>query len=49
MGLPGKSPGDLYAVLSIVLPPADTPQAEQAYRDLARSFDDFDPRGSLED
>lgn len=46
MGLPGNPPGDLYALLSIALPPADTPAARQAYEDMASAFD-FDPRAGL--
>ncbi|GAB4193344.1 MAG: DnaJ C-terminal domain-containing protein [Wenzhouxiangellaceae bacterium] len=34
-GLPGSSPGDLYAVLNIVLPPADSEEVRQAYQKLA--------------
>jgi curved DNA-binding protein len=47
-GLPGTPPGDLYAVLSIALPPADTEQARQAYRELGKAFSGFAPRHSLE-
>ncbi|WP_295405998.1 DnaJ C-terminal domain-containing protein [uncultured Thiocystis sp.] len=47
-GLPGVPPGDLYAVLSIRLPPADTPTAQDAYRRMAEAFGDFHPRGTLE-
>ncbi len=46
-GLPSKPPGDLYAVLGITLPPADTPEAKDAYASLASSFPDFDPRSAL--
>ena len=46
-GLPGTPPGDLYAVLAIVLPPAESDLAREAYADLARVFADFDPRGAL--
>ncbi len=31
-GLPGKPPGDFYAVLKIVLPPADTDKAKEVYK-----------------
>lgn len=44
-GVPGKEAGDLYAVLSIVLPPADSDAARQAYRALQESFA-FNPRTS---
>jgi curved DNA-binding protein len=42
-GIPGNPPGDLYAVLTIVLPPADSARAKEAWRSLANAFD-FDPR-----
>ncbi len=47
-GLPSVPPGDLYAVLSIALPPADTAQAQDAYREMAKTFGDFNPRHSPE-
>lgn len=43
-GLPGDPPGDLYAVLTIALPAADTDTAKQAYAELARGFQQFNPR-----
>lgn len=46
-GLPSLPPGDLYAVLSIVLPPADSALSQEAYRALSTAFGDFDPRRSL--
>ncbi len=42
-GIPGKPPGDLYVVLGIVLPPADSESEKGAYRSLAKAFD-FNPR-----
>ncbi|MEO8039244.1 MAG: DnaJ C-terminal domain-containing protein [Betaproteobacteria bacterium] len=45
-GIPGKHAGDLYAELSIVLPPADTHATKAAYRAFELAFD-FDPRASL--
>jgi curved DNA-binding protein len=42
-GIPGTPPGDLYAVLAIALPPADSDAAREAYRAMARAFD-FNPR-----
>lgn len=42
-GIPGKMPGDLYAVLKLVLPPADDERARNAYRTMAKTFD-FNPR-----
>jgi curved DNA-binding protein len=43
-GLPGKTPGDLYAALKIALPPSDTPAAREAYAALGRAFPDHHPR-----
>lgn len=42
-GIPAAEPGDLYAVLKIVLPPADTANAKMAYQRLAEELP-FDPR-----
>jgi curved DNA-binding protein len=42
-GLPGKTAGDLYVVLAIALPRANTEQEKQAYRTLQQAFD-FNPR-----
>ncbi|MEO5843654.1 MAG: DnaJ C-terminal domain-containing protein [Caldimonas sp.] len=47
-GLPGKNPGDLYAVLAIVQPQADSEAAEAAYKSLAKAFSDFNPRAPLQ-
>lgn len=47
-GLPGKEPGDLYAVLVITLPPSGLQPAKDAYDALARAFPDFNPRTALE-
>jgi curved DNA-binding protein len=46
-GLPGKTPGHLYLLLEIVLPPADTPAARAAYEQLAKAAAAFDPRRDL--
>ncbi len=46
-GIPGKPPGDLYAVLQIALPPADSEAARAAYRQLEQA-QPFDPRAHLE-
>jgi len=43
-GLPGKNPGDLYTVLSIVVPKAETDAARAAYENLAKAFPNFQPR-----
>ncbi|KUO59558.1 MAG: cytochrome C biogenesis protein [Alphaproteobacteria bacterium BRH_c36] len=45
-GIPAAEPGDLYAVLNIVLPPADTDKAKKAYEDMARDLA-FDPRAKF--
>ncbi|MGB5511275.1 MAG: DnaJ C-terminal domain-containing protein [Woeseiaceae bacterium] len=46
-GLPGKEPGDFYAVLQIALPRAGTDKQKAAYREFASAFD-FDPRRDSE-
>ena len=45
-GLPGSPPGDQIATLQIVAPPANTPAAEQLYRQLADALP-FNPRAAL--
>ncbi|MDM0112774.1 DnaJ C-terminal domain-containing protein [Variovorax sp. J22R133] len=45
-GLAGKTPGDLYLLIDIALPPADTDAARKAYEELARVAP-FDPRRHL--
>jgi curved DNA-binding protein len=47
-GLPGKTPGDFYFVLQVVLPAADTDAAKKAYEDMASAFQAFRPRASLQ-
>ncbi|OVZ56320.1 cytochrome C biogenesis protein [Pigmentiphaga sp. NML080357] len=47
-GIPGDPAGDLYLVLEVVWPPADTEKARQAYRNLAQEVP-FDPRRNLGD
>ena len=46
-GIPGSPPGDLYAVLSLVLPPADTDVAREQYRRMAEVMA-FNPREAME-
>lgn len=46
-GLPGSPPGDQYAVLNVVLPPADTETDKKLYREMAERMN-FDPRAHLE-
>jgi curved DNA-binding protein len=43
-GIPGSTPGDLYVVLQIALPPADGEAARAFYRGMAGTFGSFDPR-----
>lgn len=47
-GLPGKVPGDLYAVVTIALPPSASEHDRQAYSALARAFASYNPRAALE-
>jgi curved DNA-binding protein len=46
-GIPGNTPGDLYVVLQIALPSADTDAATVFYRSMAEQFKSFDPRTKL--
>jgi curved DNA-binding protein len=43
-GLPGTPAGDFYAVLALVLPPADTDAVRAAYSALAQASAGFQPR-----
>ncbi|MGH8816442.1 MAG: DnaJ C-terminal domain-containing protein [Achromobacter pestifer] len=45
-GIPGDPPGDLYLVLDLVLPPADSEAARAAYRKLQQDVP-FNPRRHL--
>jgi curved DNA-binding protein len=45
-GIPGNPPGDLYAVLNVAWPPADTEGARDLYRRMAETMA-FDPRANL--
>ncbi len=45
-GIPGTPPGDLYAILRIALPPADSDRAKALYREMERDLA-FNPRASL--
>ena len=45
-GLPGKTPGHLYLLLEIALPPADSDAVRAAYEQLAKAAP-FDPRANL--
>lgn len=46
-GIPGSPAGDLYLVLAIALPPADTQRARDAYQAMELAFE-FNPRAHLE-
>jgi curved DNA-binding protein len=46
-GIPAAQPGDLFAVLQIVTPPAADAQARAAYQAFAGAFD-FNPRAGME-
>jgi len=46
-GIPAKSPGDLYVVLQIVLPPADDDKSREIYQRMKEEIS-FDPRASME-
>ncbi len=46
-GIPGRTPGDFYAVLQIALPPAATEMDKESYRNLATRFKSFNPRSKL--
>jgi curved DNA-binding protein len=45
-GLPTKVPGNFFVVLQIVLPPASTDLAKEAYQSLQQALD-FNPRQSM--
>ncbi|MFM0454209.1 DnaJ C-terminal domain-containing protein, partial [Paraburkholderia nemoris] len=45
-GIPGDPPGDLYVILNIVLPPANSDTAKAAYDAMRRAFN-FNPRANF--
>jgi len=45
-GIPGHPGGDLYLVLEVVLPPADSARARELYQTMARELA-FNPRGAV--
>ena len=45
-GLPAKQPGDLYVVLDVKLPPADTAEAKTLYEKMSHEMP-FNPRANL--
>jgi len=46
-GIPARTPGDLYVVLQVALPPADSDAGRAAYRDFEQALN-FNPRAHLE-
>ena len=44
-GIPARSPGDLYLVINIALPPADNEKARKLYEEMKKL--DFDPRANF--
>lgn len=46
-GIPAKAPGDFYAVVEVVQPPADSATDKAFYETMARRFSDFNPRSKL--
>lgn len=46
-GLPGKPAGDLFAVVKIVIPPADSEDAKTLYRKMEQELA-FNPRAAME-
>lgn len=45
-GLPGREPGDLYVVLDVVFPPADSDNARRIYQEMKREIP-FNPRAAM--
>lgn len=45
-GIPGKSPGDLYAVIELTLPPADSDKAKALYQQMEKELA-YNPRSKL--
>jgi len=45
-GIPGATPGDLYVVLQIALPPAESAAARSAYREMEQALE-FNPRARM--
>ena len=45
-GLPGKQPGDLYVVLQVTLPPADSDTARNLYKQMQDQLG-FNPRAAM--
>jgi len=45
-GIPAKQPGDLYVVLDVTLPPADSDESKALYEKMSKEMA-FDPRAGL--
>ena len=45
-GIPGRTPGDLYVVLQLALPPASTAKAKELYKKMQQELA-FNPRAGL--
>jgi curved DNA-binding protein len=45
-GIPSQEPGDLYAAIRLVTPPAATDSDKEAYQAMAKSFAAFNPRAN---
>jgi curved DNA-binding protein len=45
-GLPGKEPGDMYVVLQVTLPPADSDAAKTLYKQMQDELE-FNPRATM--
>ena len=45
-GIPSKDPGDLFVILQIALPPADSEDAKKAYHEFEQALN-FNPRAGL--
>lgn len=46
-GIPSSTPGDFYAVLKVIQPPADSDADKSIYQTMAEHFKSFNPRGKL--
>jgi curved DNA-binding protein len=47
-GLPSDPAGDMYVVIRVAMPPADTPEAKEAYAAMQSAFPGFNPRSTME-
>lgn len=46
-GIPASPPGDMYVVLQIALPPAESDPAKASYKNFGEQFPGFNPRARL--